>query len=225
VARYAGTNPTAPLGTIVSANTNGVNGTCSNGIDTPSYTLAVPTQTGSTLFGAVSMRSRLHTPGSGWTERLEFRQGTGGSAAGIAVSERQATLTTHPFDGSFESTVDWSAIAVEIRPADPVAKTTAGPQPETATTRIRLERVAPNPARQFATLAYELATPAPVEIAVFNARGQRLRTLTHTMHPAGRHEARWDLQDASGRRVPAGVYFFRADLGSRTLQQKLVVQR
>ena len=224
VARYAGSNASSPIGNVVSGNTNGVGAACSNGIDTPSYSFPASTQTGMTLFGAISCRDHAHTPGSGWTERAEFHHGASGSVAGVAVVDRQAAASSQTFDGTFDGTTDWSAIAVEIRGAGPAAKTATTEGAE-VTTFTRLERIMPNPAGQFATLAFELSAGGPVEIAVFNVRGQRLRTLAQDVHPAGRYQVRWDLQDAAGQRVPAGVYFIQAHLGSRLLQQKLVVQR
>ncbi len=224
VARYAGSNASSPIGNVVSGNTNGVSGVCSGGIDTPSFSLPVSTQPGITVFGALSIRDHVHTPGSGWTERIEFHQGTGGGMAGVAIAERQAATSSLTFDGTFDGTVDWSAIAIEIRPASGAVKptTTAG---DNATTFLPLERIMPNPAGQFATLAFELSAAGPVEIAVYNARGQRVRTLAQDVHPAGRQQVRWDLHDAAGQRVPSGVYFIQAHLGGRLLQQKLVVQR
>jgi hypothetical protein len=49
--------------------------------------------------------------------------------------------------------------------------------------------------------------------------------LTRGTQPAGRHRLHWEIDDQSGSRVPAGVYFLRASVGSRTLKQKIVVQR
>jgi hypothetical protein len=119
VARYTGTPLTNPLGNpphVVSANTLGVAGACSGGVDSASY--AVPFSTlapDALVFSAAARRQHAHTPGAGWTERTETMAGTGGSAAGIAVQD-QAFPLAGPLTvaGSLASTTDWAVAAVEV---------------------------------------------------------------------------------------------------------------
>ncbi|UCE02512.1 MAG: T9SS type A sorting domain-containing protein [Candidatus Latescibacterota bacterium] len=117
--RYAGVDSTQPLGGIVSGNTNGVDGSCSGGSDSNSYSFDLTTSdSGATVFGVTAHLERLHTPGSGWSERKEFHQGSSGSEASIAVVEQDAPLPgSISFSGSFSGSVDWAALAVELRPA------------------------------------------------------------------------------------------------------------
>jgi hypothetical protein len=117
--RYAGVDLTQPLGAVVSGNTNGPDGACSGGRDSSTYSLNVTTSdSGVTVFGVTAHLERVHTPGSGWTEREEFHQGTSGSEASIAVVEQASLLPgSIPFSGSFSGSVDWAAVAVEVRPA------------------------------------------------------------------------------------------------------------
>ncbi len=223
VSRYSGAHATTPIGNIVSGNGNGVDGSCSNGIDGPAYALSLTTQSGSLVLGGVAMRARTNTPGSGWTERAELRQGSGGGIAGLAVADRNAASSSTLFDGSFESTVDWAAIAVEVRSAAP---TKAGLVAEVdVATPFAFGRAHPNPVTQSTSVVFDLPNSVPVEVSIFNARGQRVRTLLRGVQPAGRHRLQWDIHDDRGSRVPAGVYFLRARLGARIWKQKVVVQR
>jgi len=74
-------------------------------------------------------------------------------------------------------------------------------------------RAAPNP---FAG-AVELYAVSPLgsakalgalpELAIYDARGRRVRTLSLAARSAERAVASWDGRDASGRATPAGVYF------------------
>lgn len=125
VARYSGVDPTAPLGAVVSANTLGTGGACSGGVDGAAYNVSLPASTpGALAFGAVAMRNRTHTPGSGYTERAEKIQGSSGDAAGLAIEDRGvAAAGALPVNGSFTGSVDWAVVAVEIRPGE------AGPPP------------------------------------------------------------------------------------------------
>ncbi len=222
VARYSGAHATTPIGSIVSGNTNGVDGSCSNGIDGPAYSLTLATQSGSAVFGGVAMRGRVNTPGPGWSERIELHQGSGGGVAGLAVADRSATSPSTVFDGSFESTGDWAAVAVEVRSG---AATKLGPLAGEPAAVVAIERIHPNPATQWTSVVFDLQSSALVEVSIFNARGQRVRTLVRGLQPAGRHRLQWDIHDDGGTRVPAGVYFFRASFGARTWKQKVVVQR
>jgi hypothetical protein len=49
--------------------------------------------------------------------------------------------------------------------------------------------------------------------------------LGHGRAEAGRFSVRWDLRDASGAPVAAGVYFARLTLDSEARSRKLVIVR
>jgi uncharacterized repeat protein (TIGR02543 family) len=118
VSRYSGVNPSSPIGNPVSGNTNGVDGACSGGVDSSSYSFNLDTTVdGSVVFGAVAMRSKSHTPGSGYVERLEVAQGGGGGTASLALVD-QTFLVASPaiLDGSLSGSVDWAVIGLEIKP-------------------------------------------------------------------------------------------------------------
>ena len=118
VVEYAGADSAAPLGAPVSANTTGIDGGCSGGSDAASYSVPISTTGPNSLVtGFVAIRNRRHTPGAGFTEILEFAQGSGGNTVGMAI-QTQLVPTPSAIDnnGTTSSTVDWAVIAVEIRP-------------------------------------------------------------------------------------------------------------
>jgi hypothetical protein len=118
VTRYSGVNATAPVGTVESANANGVDGACANGVDGASYSYSLPSvAAGSVVHSAASMRNRTHTPGASYQEIFELTAPTsGGSAASVALSQKTAGATgATTVNGTFNGTVDWAAIALEIR--------------------------------------------------------------------------------------------------------------
>ena len=80
----------AGSGASSSANTNGAGGACSGGTDSSAYSVNLTTTTANSLrFGAVAIRNRTHTPGAGYTERVEVRGGNGGTeTAGLAIEDR-----------------------------------------------------------------------------------------------------------------------------------------
>jgi len=119
VARYSGAQAAAPLGALLSGNTNGLEGLCSGGTDGDAYAFDLAAGgAGSLVWSAAALRSRSHTPGAGYTEILEGVSGSGGDAAGLAIQQRTVVAPgTVPVDGSLSGTVDWAVVALEIVPA------------------------------------------------------------------------------------------------------------
>ncbi|MBI3443598.1 hypothetical protein HY008_02920 [Candidatus Woesebacteria bacterium] len=117
VSRYSGVNTTSPIGVVRSKNTLGVNGACSGGTDSSSYSVSLtPTTSKSVFFGAVADRNRTNTPGSGYTERVEVKQGSSGDIAGLAIEDRLLTTTaTTPVNGTLSGSTDWAVVGLEIR--------------------------------------------------------------------------------------------------------------
>ncbi|MFQ5599137.1 MAG: FlgD immunoglobulin-like domain containing protein [Candidatus Krumholzibacteriia bacterium] len=65
----------------------------------------------------------------------------------------------------------------------------------------------------------------PVRIAIYNARGQLVRTIVRRVFDAGEYSDRWNRRDAAGTRVARGVYFVSFDAGSIHMNRKLVLVR
>jgi hypothetical protein len=118
VSRYSGVASTNPVALAVAGNTNGVSGGCSNGTDSGAYSFNVTTtQSNSMIVGAAAIRSKTHTPGSGYTERDESVQGSSGDTVTIAISDRLVpSVTSLPLNGTLSGAVDWAVIGVQLRP-------------------------------------------------------------------------------------------------------------
>jgi hypothetical protein len=67
----------------------------------------------------------------------------------------------------------------------------------------------PNPATSGLHIAWRLPAAQPVTIDVFDVRGHRVRSWSPGVLAAGAHRRDWNGRDASGARVPAGVYWIR----------------
>jgi hypothetical protein len=84
----------------------------------------------------------------------------------------------------------------------------------------------PNPASASVSFAYFLSRQAKVDLAIFDASGRQVRVLTRGMRPPGYHSTTWNGLSADGRRVAAGVYFYRLTVdGKRAGDRKLVIVR
>jgi flagellar hook assembly protein FlgD len=91
---------------------------------------------------------------------------------------------------------------------------------------IELAAPTPNPAPTASRIAWGVPAEkngASVDLSVFDLSGRRVRTLEHGSARAGRHSSAWDLRDARGARVDAGVFFVRLELGGQARSQKLIV--
>ena len=120
VVEYLDVDLVTPIGAVVSANTNGVNGGCSGGVDSASYSVPLTTTSPSSLIlSAVGIRNRVHTPGVGFTERLEASAGsTSSSIAGLAIEEQTPSAPgAVTVSGQMSGKVDWSVVAIELRAA------------------------------------------------------------------------------------------------------------
>ena len=68
----------------------------------------------------------------------------------------------------------------------------------------------PNPFNSHTTIPFGLSESSRVYLAIYNARGERLRTLLEgEMKNAGDHTVVWNAKDEFGREVPTGMYFCR----------------
>ena len=69
------------------------------------------------------------------------------------------------------------------------------------------------------TIRYELPDNGHVEIAVYNALGQKVRTIENGYRKAGYHTVRWD---ASG--IKRGIYFIKFKSDKYETTRKIVVK-
>ncbi len=81
----------------------------------------------------------------------------------------------------------------------------------------------PNPFNPLTTFAYTLPRQDRVQIRVFDAQGELVRTLLDEAQVDGDHEVSWDGVADDGRHLPSGVYFGRIDTAGRSEVQKVVL--
>ncbi len=85
----------------------------------------------------------------------------------------------------------------------------------------------PNPFAASTAITYRLPEEAAggveVNLTVFDASGRRVATLAEGTEYPGLHRVDWDGRAADGRRVSAGIYFYRLTAGPETATRKLVL--
>jgi len=81
----------------------------------------------------------------------------------------------------------------------------------------------PNPFSRETSIAYRLASPSPVRLAVFTVAGRMVRTVRAGDEGAGSHVATWDGRDEAGRDAAPGVYFVRLETARSSLIRRVVL--
>jgi hypothetical protein len=81
----------------------------------------------------------------------------------------------------------------------------------------------PNPFNPSTTIGYTMVTDGFAEIAIYDVRGRRIRTLVSGNAAAGYNEVTWDGQNDFGNRVASGVYLYQLRAGSVVETKKFVM--
>jgi len=67
----------------------------------------------------------------------------------------------------------------------------------------------PNPFNPTTTISFSIPNESKVEIAVFNIKGQKVKTLASSEFVKGNHSVIWNGVDESGKPVSSGIYFYK----------------
>ena len=92
-------------------------------------------------------------------------------------------------------------------------------------TRFAFAPTFPNPFNGSTQITYTLATDILVELRVYNALGQTVRTLLHQYREAGTHQIHWDGKDDRGRVLASGTYLLIMRAGPVRQATKMLLLR
>lgn len=88
---------------------------------------------------------------------------------------------------------------------------------------FRVEQNFPNPFNPVTEIRYTLPRAAPVEVAVYDALGRRIKILVSGPQEAGMQRVIWDATDGAGEAVSSGVYFYRVKAGEYQAARKMLL--
>ncbi len=91
--------------------------------------------------------------------------------------------------------------------------------------QFRLLPNMPNPFNPETLIRYELPKEGLVQLTVFNALGQKVRTLVQEVESAGAHAVRWDGRDERGIQVGSGTYVYHLQSSGFRAIKKMVLLR
>ena len=90
-------------------------------------------------------------------------------------------------------------------------------------TEIRLYQNQPNPFSHATSLRFDLPRPTSVTLNIYDITGRKVRTLTSSDWPAGRHSLEWDHRNDAGVRLGPGAYIYRLQTGEFRAEKKMIV--
>lgn len=130
---------------------------------------------------------------------------------GDGFEEVAATFTSNPMAPSL----------VLIGDATP----TVGVEESRVVARPMLLATRPNPSIGPARIAFELPHAAQVRLRIYDAAGRVVNQLADGPLAGGRHDVVWTGLDATGRRVPGGVYFSELEVDGVRESRRMVQLR
>ncbi len=83
----------------------------------------------------------------------------------------------------------------------------------------------PNPFNPSTTISYRMNKSGEVELAVYNALGQKISTLVRERQAAGNYQVQWNGRNEAGEQAASGVYLYRLRAGSAVETRKMVMLR
>ncbi len=81
----------------------------------------------------------------------------------------------------------------------------------------------PNPFNPSTTISYQLAEDSPVNLSIYNQRGQLVRTLVNESQIAGTYAVGWDGRNDCGKSVSSGLYFYRMKTSTISDTRKMLM--
>ena len=80
----------------------------------------------------------------------------------------------------------------------------------------------PNPFAGETAIEYDIFIPGNASLIIYNIRGQKVRTIISDYHNNERFVKSWDGLDDKGKRMAAGVYFYRLKTNETSIVKRLV---
>ncbi len=88
-----------------------------------------------------------------------------------------------------------------------------------------LKRNYPNPFNPETSIAFDLASAGNVEINIYNAKGQKVKTLISEFKNPGSYKAVWNGKDSNNQNCGSGIYFYKMKSGKYTSTGKMILMK
>jgi len=121
-----------------------------------------------------------------------------------------------------ESEYELEAYAVSAREKFTVM-TAVEDDPAVLPTGYTLNQNYPNPFNPETIISFDIERAAEVELEVYNALGQKIKTLFDGHAAAGSYKVTWDGTDNDGQKAGSGIYFYRLKSATTSVSRKMLL--
>ena len=89
----------------------------------------------------------------------------------------------------------------------------------------------PNPFMYNTIINFSIKDPGSVDLAIYDIKGRLVKQLIHKkiVHPGGQEGGKynvcWDGKDENGKQLGSGIYFYKLDIGEKSITKKMVILR
>ena len=90
--------------------------------------------------------------------------------------------------------------------------------------KFALKQNYPNPFNPTTAINYSLPQAALIKLVVYNALGQKVRTLVDGFQSSGLKTVQWDGKSNTGNQMGSGIYFFRITASNKQIHFEKVVK-
>jgi hypothetical protein len=94
---------------------------------------------------------------------------------------------------------------------------------KTVPTEFSLAQNFPNPFNPVTTIPFKLKENTKVSLVIYNALGQKIKTLVSGTLSAGVYNKTWNGSNDLGRKVASGIYFYKLVTPSKVFTKKMVL--
>ena len=133
---------------------------------------------------------------------------------GLEGSEKHKVKVRARYDGS---SGNWSGEAVITVMASQASKLVAPSLP------FGLGENYPNPFNLETQITFTVSTAGPVELAIYNILGQRVRILVQQKQAAGSYQVVWNGRNDNGAPVASGIYLYRLSSAQEVQVRRLLL--
>lgn len=133
---------------------------------------------------------------------------------GIGSVSRESRILANPADNGL-IIFDPAAKNIQF-----LSETAAEPQE-----LIVLNKNSPNPVDDFTEISFTIKEPLHLTLTIYNLIGEPVKQIARDRYLMGTHRVIWRADDAAGKPVPNGVYFYRLESDRGIAIKQLIVLR
>jgi hypothetical protein len=88
---------------------------------------------------------------------------------------------------------------------------------------FNLQKIEPNPAKEFTRIYYSIAKPCHVKIYVYDKKGAIVKKIVDEYKPQGIYREFWGICDENNNLLPDGAYFIKFEAGKYKETKKILI--